>query len=228
MEAPRDGAFLSRSSTRAEACANAPGMTGFGDAARFCACAAAGIAVLFASASCAAPAATAHPECHRSEAGLVVMRERVGAMGTEIYVRAAVDAPAKDPCLFAPKDSDWIISRTEPVYFLAFQGRFLALDFGTGSRRQILIYDVADRKKVLESVYDDAPGKFAASPGAIVYWRVGDDPVKPDACPASWRANKDHRNAKQAHPTHEVRFSVSDGQPHDTGKTGCVLTDDDL
>ena len=166
--------------------------------------------------------------CHRSGDVTVVSRPRAEDPGQDIYVRTSPPGAADSSCTYAPKPEDWIVGQGEPDAVLALQGRFLVLDSGTGSDRTLKILDTAARTKLVETAYDDDTGKFAADAGAITYWRVGDKPVKPAACPAAWKKDKDHKTAKRAHRTYQVRFGVAKAKARDTGKTNCRLTQDDM
>lgn len=166
--------------------------------------------------------------CQRSGDTSVVSRARAEDPGEDIYVRTASAPSAGEPCAYAPKDGDWTVGQGDPDYVLALQGRFLVLDSGTGDTRRLLILDTGSRKTTINTVYDDTKGRFAAGPDGITYWRIGPRPVKPALCPAAWRQDKDHRKARQAHRTYEVRFDPARGAARDTGKTDCRLTEDDI
>ena len=165
------------------------------------------------------------PVCRRSDAALVVSRERKEDVGEDIYVRVPPGAPDA-PCAYASKSGDWVLGKGAAFAVLVLEGSLLAIDSGTGAKRRLLIYDVSTRKKRVDVDYDDRKEKFAAGADGIDYWRIAAKPVKPAACSAAWRA--DNKDAKQAHRTFQAHLAPGADKPRDTGATDCVLTEDDL
>lgn len=105
--------------------------------------------------------------CRRSGDVSVVSRPRAEDPGEDIYVRTAPASSSGRDCTYAPKAEDWVVGQGEPDYVLALQGHILALDSGTGDSRRLLIFDTGSRKKLIDTGYDDAKGRFAAGPDAI-------------------------------------------------------------
>lgn len=119
------------------------------------------------------------------------------------------------------------MGKGQPVYFLALQDRFLALDSGTGPDRRLLVYDVAARTQVGAMDYDDTR-RVLATPEAMTFWKVEPESVTPDRCPAAWRKQPDNLGVKKAHRTIEMRFIYADGTVIASGATGCRATQDDV
>lgn len=185
-------------------------------------------AVVLLGGSALAAFAAPTPVCRRSSEALVVSRERLSSVGEDIYVRRRPGPAGDRACAFAPNRADWFVGRGEPVFVLAFEGATLALDRGTGPDRKLLIYNVVSRKRIASVPYDDGAERFSATADAMTFWKIEPSSVKPETCPAAWRDAPDHRNAKRAHRTREMRLTLADGRMTPTGATGCRLTQDDV
>lgn len=168
------------------------------------------------------------PVCRRSSEALVVSRERLSSVGEDIYVRRRPGPAGDRVCAFAPHPADWFVGRGEPVFVLAFEGATLALDRGTGPDRKLLIYNVISRRRIVSVPYDDGEGRFSATADAMTFWKIEPGAVKPETCPAAWRAAPDNKDAKRAHRTREMRLTLADGRVTPTGATGCRQTQDDV
>ena len=185
------------------------------------------LSVLMPAAADASPAGK--PVCRNTPGYLVITREKNGNVGDDILVRrTASAAQKKSSCAFAVRPGDYVLGRgDEAAYVLAMQRRFIALDVGTGPDRQLLIYDVELRKKLVDVPYDDSKS-VQVREDRFVYWEIAKNPVKPQSCPAVWRQTTENRDARAAHSTREVTFAFVDGLVRDTGNTGCTRTQDDM
>lgn len=182
------------------------------------------LAMLAAVAPPAFAAPVQPPKCHLVSDYLVVTRDRNGETGEDIVVKAK--PPTEGPCRYAVKAGDWE-PKVDAAYFSVAGARFLALDVGTGPDRQLLVYDIAARRKVFGTPYDDAR-KVRTTTDGFVFWDVGAQPIKPATCPKDWRKDPDNVLASSAHVSREILFAFKDGKTRETGRATCMRTQGDM
>lgn len=142
--------------------------------------------------------------------------ENTESAGTRFAVRSG-SAAASRSCDFGEADADYVVgSEAEPLWFAALAERYLLMSRSTGPQGDFVVYDLDERRVLLDAPADD----FAWDDAGAVYWeRVAEGTAA--NCPefAEYESN-----GLGAAITAEKRFDFATGSVDATGRTRCAAT----
>lgn len=168
--------------------------------------------------ACTAPASAAEPvRCLQGEGFQVVYRERADSVGTDIVVRK-VTGSGKPACSLKKQPGDAAIGGADDAnYVKGLSGRFLVLDQGTGPDRTLSIVDLATRKSVVTTEYDDNAA-LDIKPGSVSFWAVTGAGTAAN-CPAFKEYTS---NGLEAALTRQTVVTLPDARSEAKGPTNCI------
>ncbi len=127
-----------------------------------------GLAVLLAAASLTAPATASSAKCHANKYFAVAEKEYDEGAGAQFAVRALTDPKTAKNCRFTPSKKDFVIGRPgDPLWFGALDGKWLILTRSTGPQGDLVVYDLASRKAVLDVPSDS----YEVKKGELSFWQ---------------------------------------------------------
>ena len=126
--------------------------------------------------------------CHDSPKYFIVESGLTDSVGSNFLVKYKTSDTQKIQCSYIVKDSDFEIKNEWAEYFLDLTNDFLILDSGTGPPpRGLIIYDLAQRKKVFTDSYnnftDSGIQSLTIKDSILTYWSPVDTEPTSQNCP---------------------------------------------
>ncbi|QTL03311.1 hypothetical protein J5J86_21625 [Aquabacter sp. L1I39] len=126
------------------------------------------LAVLLAAAFMGPAEAANRPKCLEGAGFKVAYRERTQSVGSDIVVHSGPSAT----CTLKTAGGFRVGGADDAFYVKGLAGAVLVLDAGTGPDRQVRLYDLATRRTLLTSDYDDDQ-PLTITPQSVTFWEVG-------------------------------------------------------
>ena len=121
--------------------------------------------------------------CHDSPNYLAISRPVVNNPGSDVLVKYKTNVNQTIPCNYSVEKNDFELKNIGGAdYFMAFEGKFLIMDSGTGvDNRGITVYDLSKQKEVFSDEYSS--GEPVIENNTITYWINTNEPTTIQNCP---------------------------------------------
>lgn len=171
--------------------------------------------LLAGSVAASAQPAAGTVSCHAGGDFVVVAREKTDEAGSEFLVRRAPARPG--PCTFKPEAGDYRIGGAEPYHFLGLGRHHLVLTASTGPAADLVIFDLAARKRVLSQRMTETSEPKLEGDTVSFTLRVG--PGDPKSCKDWARFKKDGGSGEIGAP---ATFDLASGKMARGAGTVCT------
>lgn len=141
--------------------------------------------------------------CYRNTRFTALATENVESVGTRFVTRRSTESIAAD-CMIETRPTDLVLGENRPgsddmnaFYYSMLHDNFLVLDNGTGTARNLVIFDLATGRKAFSGSYSvvqgttDAcepkaqcgqPDEFAYDDVGLTFWRVAGEAASAKTC----------------------------------------------
>jgi hypothetical protein len=117
--------------------------------------------------SCVSLAEAANVECHSNKQFFIAAKPFDDEPGSLFAVTALAHKPAPKTCSFDADHADFVLGQKgDPLWYGDQAGKYLILQRSTGPQGDLVIYDLATRKLVLDVPADD----FSVEAGSVAFW----------------------------------------------------------
>lgn len=175
-------------------------------------------ALAFAAVVTPALAQDAQPQCYQSGAFFVIGQDRTETVGTDFIIKTLPKGSKTPACVFEATKADIQLNdQDEPFWYEAIAGTYLVLTRSTGPDGQIVIFDMSNGDKVIDTPSDD---DITVADDTITYWERIDEGTA-ENCP-DFADNT--ANGLGSQIAAETNFDVSSGKTSVTGQQRCSAT----
>ena len=170
-----------------------------------------------ASLALATPAFAQDAECYQNDSYFVIGQQRTDEVGTSFIVKT-LDGAAAPACSFEAGADDFVLDDvTDPLWYAGLAGKYLVLTRSTGPDGDVVIYDLASRKAVVDKPADD---EVIVDDAMVMYWeRTGEATAQ--SCP---EFAENEANGLGSVIAEEAMLDVATGEISKTGETRCSST----
>lgn len=163
------------------------------------------------------PVRAADVECHTGEIFSVAVETYDDEPGARFAVSATSREPKDKTCRFDPSQAEFIIGeKGDPLWFGALKDRFLVLTRSTGPQGDLVVHDLAARKKVLDVPADE----FEIDGQSLIFWQRG-EAASADNCPTF---TQNEANGMGSVLATGMVLDLASGKIAETGETRCQAT----